>query len=101
EDPGGALAAVRKAVDAGLPRAAAVRALTLGAAEIYDVDDRLGSLEVGKIANLLVTRGELFADGTRLERVVVDGRIFDLAPAASGKEGEGAAPAPEPPSGPT
>ena len=78
DDPAGALAAVKKAVDAGLARDAAVRALTLDAAAIYGVDDRLGSLEAGKIANLLVTAGELFTEGARLDRVVVDGRIFDL-----------------------
>ena len=72
---------MKKAVDAGLARDAAVRALTLDAAAIYGVDDRLGSLEVGKIANLLVTAGELFTEGVRLDRVVVDGRIFDLAAA--------------------
>jgi imidazolonepropionase-like amidohydrolase len=78
DDPAGALEAVKKAVDAGLARDAAVRALTLDAASIYGVDDRLGSLETGKIANLLVTAGELFTEGARLDRVVVDGRIFDL-----------------------
>ena len=78
DDPAGALAAVKKAVDAGLPRDAAVRALTLDAARIYGVGDRLGSLDVGKIANLLVTEGELFTEGARLDSVVVDGRIFEL-----------------------
>ncbi len=78
DDPAGALEAVKKAVDAGLARDAAVRALTLDAAAIYGVDDRLGSLDPGKIANLLVTAGELFTEGVLLDRVVVDGRIFDL-----------------------
>jgi imidazolonepropionase-like amidohydrolase len=85
EDPAGALPAVKKAVDAGLARDAAVRALTLDAAAIYAVDDRLGSLEVGKIANLLVTEGELFTEGARLDRVVVDGRIFELESNAEGE----------------
>ena len=82
DDPAKTLPAVRRAVDAGLPREAAVRALTLDAAAILGADDRLGSLEVGKIANLLVTEGELFVDGTRLDRVVVDGRIFALEPSS-------------------
>jgi imidazolonepropionase-like amidohydrolase len=98
EDPGQALAAVEKAVAAGLPRDAAVRALTLDAAEILGVGDRLGSLEVGKIANLLVTEGELLVAGTRLDRMVIDGRIFDLdreaREAREGRSGEAATPAP-------
>jgi imidazolonepropionase-like amidohydrolase len=68
--------ALRKAIDAGLPREAAIRALTLNTAEFYSVADRLGSIEKGKIANLVVTRGDAFADKTKIEYVFVDGRLF-------------------------
>jgi imidazolonepropionase-like amidohydrolase len=98
EEPATVLAAVRQAVDAGLPRDAAVRALTLDAAEIFGVADRLGSLEAGKIANLLVTRGELLIDGTRLDQVVIDGRVFDLDRAQRDAGAPGDAPAPMEPS---
>ena len=54
--------AVKKAIDAGLTRDRRLRALTLSPAEIYGVADRLGSIEKGKIANLVVTRGEIFDD---------------------------------------
>jgi imidazolonepropionase-like amidohydrolase len=64
----------RKAVKAGLPPDAAIRALTLDAATIAGAGDRLGSLEPGKIANLVVTNGNLFDDATKIERVFVDGR---------------------------
>ena len=53
---------MKKAIDAGLSREDALRALTLSAAEIYGVADRLGSIEKGKIANLVVTKGDLFDD---------------------------------------
>src|ERR1022692_64654 len=56
--------AVKKAIDAGLSREDAIRALTLSPAQIYGVADRLGSIEKGKIANLVVTKGELFDDRT-------------------------------------
>ena len=69
------IAGVRKAVEAGLGHDAAVRAMTLSAAEIFDVDDRLGSLETGKIANLTVTDGDLFAAGS-VTMVFVDGVRF-------------------------
>jgi imidazolonepropionase-like amidohydrolase len=78
--------AVKKAIDSGLSRQDAVRALTLSPAQIYGLEDRLGSIEEGKIANLVVTRGELFEDNTKVEMVFIDGKRYLPAP-------EGAAPA--------
>ena len=72
--------AVKKAIDNGLSREDAVRALTLSPAEIYGVADRLGSIEKGKIANLVVTRGEIFDDRTRVEMVFIDGVKYTPAP---------------------
>jgi hypothetical protein len=72
--------AVKKAIDAGLSRADAVRALTLWPAQIYGVDSRLGSIEPGKIANLAVTRGEIFDDNTKVEMVFIDGRQYRPPP---------------------
>lgn len=79
--------AVKKAIDMGLPREAAVRALTLSAAEIYGVADRLGSIEKGKIANLVVTRGEIFGSGTKVEMVLIDGVKHTPAPEPAGRGG--------------
>ncbi|PYU38374.1 MAG: amidohydrolase [Acidobacteria bacterium] len=53
--PKDTLKAAKKSIDAGLAPDAALRALTLSPAEIFGVADRLGSLENGKIANLVVT----------------------------------------------
>ena len=75
--PREALKNVKKAIDEGLPRDAALRALTLGAAEMYGVADRLGSIERGKLANLAVTDGDLFDDKTKVKMVFVDGRKFE------------------------
>jgi imidazolonepropionase-like amidohydrolase len=72
------LKAAKKSIDAGLPTDAALRALTLSAAEIFGVADRLGSLENGKIANLVVTEGDLFEDKTKIKMVFVDGRKFEV-----------------------
>jgi imidazolonepropionase-like amidohydrolase len=68
--------AVKKAIDAGLPRADAIRALTRNVAEMYGLADRLGTIERGKIANLVVTKGDVFEDKTTIEYVFVDGRKF-------------------------
>jgi imidazolonepropionase-like amidohydrolase len=71
--------AVKKAIDAGLPKADAIRALTRNVAEMYGVADRLGTIERGKIANLVVTKGDVFEDKTTIVYVFVEGRKFEPA----------------------
>jgi len=87
---------VKKAIDAGLKADAALRAFTLGAAEILGVADRLGSIETGKIANLVVTTGDIFTDRTQVKYVFVDGRKFEVKeppPPPSGPPGAAGPPA--------
>jgi imidazolonepropionase-like amidohydrolase len=69
--------AVRRALDAGLSSDDALRAMTLAPAEIYGVADRLGSIEPGKIANLVVTKGDLFDEKGQVKYVFVDGIKFE------------------------
>ena len=76
--PKDALKAAKKSIDAGLAPDATLRALTLSAAEIFGVADRLGSIENGKIANLVVTDGDLFEEKTKIKMVFVDGRRFEI-----------------------
>jgi hypothetical protein len=71
-----------KTTESGLSKEQALRALTLSAAEIFGVADRLGSIETGKIANLTVVRGDLFDRNSRIVHVFIDGRPVDLRPAA-------------------
>ena len=68
---------VRRALNAGLSQDDALRAMTLSVAEIYGVSDRLGSIEKGKIANLVVTKGDLFQERTEVKYVLVDGVKFE------------------------
>lgn len=77
------LANAARAVEAGLSRDDAVRALTLRPAEILGVSNQLGSIEVGKIANLTLTRGDLFDKNRRVAHLFVDGRQVELRPAAT------------------
>ncbi|MEK7409519.1 MAG: amidohydrolase family protein [Acidobacteriota bacterium] len=74
--------AVKRATDAGLAQADAVRAFTLSAAEVYGLADRLGSIDKGKIANLVVTDGELFQEKTRVKHVFIDGVKYEPVPEA-------------------
>ena len=80
-NPRDLMRAVKKAVDAGLSAEDAIRAMTLSPAEIYGVAGQIGSIEKGKIANLVVTDGDLFAEKTRIRYVFVDGNQFEPLPA--------------------
>jgi len=68
-----------KAVAFGLERKAALRAVTLSAAEILGVDDILGSLEPGKLANIVLADGDLFEFKTKIKTVLIDGQEIDLS----------------------
>jgi len=70
---------VATAVAFGLDPEAALRALTLGAAEILGLDDRLGSVDAGKWANLIVTDGDPLEVRTAVRHVIIRGRDVDLA----------------------
>jgi imidazolonepropionase-like amidohydrolase len=72
------LPAVKKSIDAGLSPEAALRALTLSPAEIFGVAETLGSIENGKIANLVVADGDLFDKKTKVKIVFVDGHKYEV-----------------------
>ncbi|HWQ57078.1 MAG TPA: amidohydrolase family protein [Bryobacteraceae bacterium] len=74
--------AVKRAIDAGLPETDALRALTLAPARIYGLADRMGSIEKGKLANLVVTDGPLFAETTKVKYIFVEGLKFEPPPDA-------------------
>lgn len=63
----------------GLPRAEALKAVTLYPAQILGVGDRLGSLDVGKDATLIVTTGDPLEIMTQVEMAYIDGRPVDLS----------------------
>jgi imidazolonepropionase-like amidohydrolase len=70
-----------RTIENGLSAVDAVRAFTIWPAEILGVANQLGSIEAGKIANLTVTRGDLFDRNSRVAHVFIDGRPVDLRPA--------------------
>jgi hypothetical protein len=62
----------------GLSREDALKALTLNAAEILGLSDRLGSLETGKIGNLFIAKGDPLEVRTPITHVVIAGRNVPL-----------------------
>jgi len=62
----------------GLSRSEALKSVTLYPAQILNVADRLGSIEVGKSANLVVTDGDLLETRTHVRHLFIDGRLVPL-----------------------
>jgi len=60
----------------GLSERAAVSAITIAAAEAMELDDRLGSIEPGKDADLLVFSNGLMEVGARPDMVIIDGMLI-------------------------
>jgi hypothetical protein len=63
-------------IAAGLPRDVALRAVTLEAAELIGMADRIGSIEPGKDANLIFFDGDPFEPSSRLEAVMLGGEFI-------------------------
>ncbi|MCB2097618.1 MAG: amidohydrolase family protein [Parvularculaceae bacterium] len=66
------------AVANGLPYDAALAALTINPARIFGVADRLGSLEIGKTADVVIWDGDPLEVSTRPVAVLIDGRVTSL-----------------------
>jgi imidazolonepropionase-like amidohydrolase len=84
------LANVRKTVAAGLPANVALEAVTIRAAELAGAGEVLGSIEPGKIANLVVTNGDILTDSARVSAVFVDGIRYEGAPPAAARNANAA-----------
>lgn len=67
---------IREMIDRGLSEEAALAALTTHAAANLGLSESLGSVDVGKIANLIVADGPLFDANTKYQYVFVDGKKF-------------------------
>lgn len=63
----------------GLSRADALRAITLGPAEIFGIADRVGSIQPGKDATLFIADGDILEIATNVQAAWVQGREVDLS----------------------
>ena len=87
--PSDYIANAAKAIEAGLPKDEAIKAMTIYPAEIFGVAEQLGSIEKGKIANLVVTSGDLFDRRTQVKHVFVDGKPYEVKPPTPTQAGPG------------
>jgi imidazolonepropionase-like amidohydrolase len=69
---------IMASIAAGLPADEALRALTVTPARVLGLERVLGTVESGKLANLVVTDGDLFSRNTRIRHVFVEGQKFDV-----------------------
>jgi hypothetical protein len=85
-DAGDIRSHLRTMIEEGLSEDAALAALTTRPASLLGLERRLGTVEDGKIANLVVTDGSYFEEDTSVRYVFVDGRLYDYA--SESEEGE-------------
>ena len=71
-------ARIQQAIERGLPADAALAGLTTGPAKLLGVERDFGSVEKGKVANLTITDGDLFAEKTQILEVWVDGERYEV-----------------------
>ena len=69
---------LRRMVAAGLAPDAALAALTTSPARLLGLEGTLGTVERGKLANLVVTTGDVFADTTAIRFVLVEGVPYEV-----------------------
>ena len=83
---------LRLMIENGLPEDAALAALTTDAADILGLADRLGTVDNGKIANLVVTDAPYFDEESKVRYVFVDGQQFEIEEEAEASGDEAADP---------
>lgn len=85
---------LRRMIEAGLPEDAALASLTTAPAELLGLSDRLGSIDNGKIANLVISDKPYFNEKAKVRYVFVEGTMYkfevkDSKESKEGKKGEG------------
>jgi imidazolonepropionase-like amidohydrolase len=80
---------VRAAIDAGLSPDEALRALTVTPARLLGIDGVAGTIETGKLANLVVVRGDIFDPDAPIRDVFLEGVRYQI-PAAEPRQARGA-----------
>ena len=85
KDPSTFRSMVKTAIDGGLSPDDALAAVTTVPAKIVGMEKQLGTIETGKIANLVITDGELFSAKSKVRETWVEGKRYEVKPAAAGE----------------
>jgi hypothetical protein len=82
DDPKSFREGILKAIENGLPQEKALDALTVGAARFLNLEKALGTIEEGKMANLVLSEGEILVKDAKVKTVFADGKKFEFKKAA-------------------
>ena len=69
---------LRRMIRAGLTEDQALAALTTSPASLLGLSDRLGSIDTGKVANLVISRKPFFEEKSKVQYVFVDGIMYKI-----------------------
>ncbi len=72
---------IKTLVDKGLSESQALAALTTNAADLFGMSSKMGSVEVGKMANLVICDTSYFAEKSKIKFVLVEGQVYEQKPA--------------------
>lgn len=87
--PKDARANLKRMIKAGLPEDAALAALTTNAAQALGLSDRLGTIDNGKVANLVISRRPYFDDKAKIMYVFIAGKLYKIeAPSVEKSEAD-------------
>jgi hypothetical protein len=78
---------IRRMVKEGLSEKAALEALTTNPATLLGVSSSMGTIEKGKVANIVVTEKNFFDEKSKIKYVFVDGKMFEIITQKSDKKG--------------
>lgn len=87
--PNDAMKALQAMIEAGLSEKDALAALTTNAANVIGASRIAGTVESGKLANLVISTGPIFDKESQIKHVIVDGKVFDYEIKAKKKNGNG------------
>ena len=80
---GAMLDPIRRLIKSGLPREVALKGLAFTPAKVFGVSDRLGSIAIGKFANLVALTGDVSDENAKVKLVFAEGkRVFSAKEAA-------------------
>ena len=69
---------IKRMVEGGLDKGTALEALTTGPASLLGISDIAGTIEGGKLGNLVMMTGPIWEEDTKIKTVFVDGTSYEL-----------------------
>lgn len=75
DSPENTLNNLRNLIQQGLPKQKALQAITVNSAKIFGIEQDFGTIDEGKIANLLITDGDIFDEKTKVVKTIIKGKM--------------------------